>query len=334
MSTMIFERLLTLSRPPGSQKRPAVRFLLLSLGIAFLFALPAPSTWADDAAGARKKLDDEYIPFTPEKYLHYVFMNDAETVGLFLEGGMAVDAVDPQGRSALHIAAGLGDGEILDLLLAHGADPNLRDNNGSTPLCEASEDGHLDNVQVLLRARADIGPACGVDKNSPLHLAAAGGHGSVARTLIGSEAPLEAKNRLANTPLHAAIRSENRATLQLLIEAGANPAARNERGETPLHQAVTRGKADMVKALLAAGAPLEARNARGATPLWLAANYDALEIARLLLDAGADPGAKATDGDTPLQIAERVRSARVLELLRNVSRSTRPQSTPSLPKAP
>jgi len=297
--------------------------------------LQASLALAGDTAKARKMLDDEYIPFTPEKYLHYVFMNDVEIVRLFLDGGIAIDGVDAQGRGALHIAAGAGDGKLLGLLLVRGADVNLGDRNSTTPICVAADAGRVDNVKMLLRANADLGAHCGVDQDTPLHDAASRGHGAVVEVLIQAGASLEAKNRLANTPLHAAVLSDNTETPQILLKAGGDVAARNNAGETPLHLAVTRQMAGMVTVLLAAGAPLEARNARGATPLWLAANFDAAEMAQLLIGAGADTEAKATDGDTPMQIAEKARSARVIEILRNARRITvPPQGKNPLPKAP
>ena len=332
--TMIFDMLRTGPQLPGRDSRQTARFLLLSFSIAFVFVLHTTLALSDDAAQARKKLDDEYIPFTPKKFFHYVFMNKVEIVDLFLEGGISRDAADAQGRGALHIAAGAEDGEILSLLLERGADVNQGDKNGTTPLCVAADDGHVDNVKMLLRAKADISALCGVDMNTPLHKAASDSHGSVVKVLIEAGAALETRNRVSNTPLHAAVRSNNKSVIQLLVEAGADVAAKNNSGETPLHIAVTRRSASMVKALLTAGAPLEARNARGATPLWLTANYDAAEMTQLLIEAGANPEAKASDGDTPMQIAEKARAARVIEILRNAPQVTLPpQTETSLPKA-
>jgi ankyrin repeat protein len=313
---MTFEKLRTGSQLPGRDSRRAARLLLLSLSIAFVFVLHTTLALGDDAAKARKKLYDEYIPFTPEKFFHYVFMNNVEIVELFLEGGISLDSADSLGRRALHIASGREDGVILGLLLEYSANVNQGDKKGTTPLCVAADDGHLDNVKKLLDARADINAQCGADKNTSLHMAATQGHGSVVELLIQSGAALESQNRLLNTPLHAVVLSNNKSILQLFIKSGANVAARDRTGNTPLHIAVNRQYAGMVKTLLDAGAPLEARNKRGATPLWVAANFDAAEIAQLLIDAGADTEAKAADGMTPMQIAENARSVRVIEILK------------------
>ena len=45
-----------------------------------------------------------------------------EVVALLLDAGAPIDAVDDRGRTALMMAAELGRGEVVDLLLARGAD--------------------------------------------------------------------------------------------------------------------------------------------------------------------------------------------------------------------
>lgn len=57
--------------------------------------------------------------------------------------GYPIDAAGPDGRTALHEAALRGDGDLCDWLLAHGADPDLRDRDFSaTPAGWAQHAGH------------------------------------------------------------------------------------------------------------------------------------------------------------------------------------------------
>ena len=61
-----------------------------------------------------------------------------------LDAGAAINEASRQGLTALHVAAALGLGEVVRLLLARGADATLRDEGfaGSTPLDYAVQAGH------------------------------------------------------------------------------------------------------------------------------------------------------------------------------------------------
>jgi ankyrin repeat protein/tetratricopeptide (TPR) repeat protein len=59
---------------------------------------------------------------------------DSACAEALLAGGAKVNAVAPDGSTALHIAVKMGSQEIIALLLAHKADVNARDNQGLTPL--------------------------------------------------------------------------------------------------------------------------------------------------------------------------------------------------------
>ena len=69
------------------------------------------------------------------------------------EGGIDIHTVDDQGWSALHWAVSKGYIETAALLLRHGANTELQDRQGKTPLDYADESGHryLSDVVELLR---------------------------------------------------------------------------------------------------------------------------------------------------------------------------------------
>ena len=57
-----------------------------------------------------------------------------EAIGLFLEAGVDINAVDGRGRTAAHGAALQGFDDVIRFLAAHGADVGVADNDGVTPL--------------------------------------------------------------------------------------------------------------------------------------------------------------------------------------------------------
>ena len=87
--------------------------------------------------------------------LHFIAMSgSAVMMENLLKHGAKVNATDILGSTALDDAARMSDSPTLDkkalLLLQHGADPNLRDNDGLTPLKRARANKSSALVQILL----------------------------------------------------------------------------------------------------------------------------------------------------------------------------------------
>ncbi len=77
----------------------------------------------------------------------------------FLEGPVKQGELDINatlgGYSALHVAAGFAKPESIKALVQAGADPNIKDNRGETPLFYALISGDLPPIRALLDAGAD-----------------------------------------------------------------------------------------------------------------------------------------------------------------------------------
>jgi hypothetical protein len=79
-----------------------------------------------------------------------------DTVRLLLQTAIDIDHVNNLGWTALLEAVILGDGgavyiEIVKLLLDAGADADIADQDGLTPLMHASQRGYVDIVVLLSR---------------------------------------------------------------------------------------------------------------------------------------------------------------------------------------
>ena len=94
----------------------------------------------------------------PEAYRKYndlitaVVMRDQAAAMELLEGGKNPNTRQSDGQTALMIATGNGDVEMVKALLAKGADPNLRGPQGVNALIIAKESGR-DEVLKLLEAQ-------------------------------------------------------------------------------------------------------------------------------------------------------------------------------------
>jgi uncharacterized protein len=72
-------------------------------------------------------------------------------------GSSIINTRDPSsGEGALHIVVKRGDATYLRFLLAKGADPNLRDGRGNTPLILAVIGGYADLVPILTQRGANL----------------------------------------------------------------------------------------------------------------------------------------------------------------------------------
>ncbi|CAH8849381.1 unnamed protein product [Trichobilharzia szidati] len=68
-------------------------------------------------------------------------------------------ALKNNGRTLIHYAADYGQKEICAYLINNGADVNISDNFGVTPLLAAIYEGHVDCVSLLLNNGAKLGVA-------------------------------------------------------------------------------------------------------------------------------------------------------------------------------
>jgi len=109
--------------------------------------------------------------------------------------------------------------DVVELLLAHGADVNARDNDGKTPLIFAALSGNKDVVELLLAHGADANARDSEDW-TPLLWAASDGYTDVVEFLLAHGADANARNSHGETPLHRAALRGNKAVVELLRQHG------------------------------------------------------------------------------------------------------------------
>jgi ankyrin repeat protein len=198
-----------------------------------------------------------------------------------------------------------------------GADINLPEPDGTTPLLWAVSNMSHDLVKLLLEAGANPNIPNKLDI-TPLLQASRNGDAGIIAALLDSGASMNQQGFMTEPYLMAAARSGNVDAVKLLLDAGANPNATEPfEDQTALMWAAAEGHLDMVIALLDVGANpdmrarvnslTERKNADfpsgGFAALhWAARNGDEAMMS-LLIDRGADINIRNGDDSTPMMLA-------------------------------
>ncbi|XP_026951335.1 ankyrin repeat and KH domain-containing protein 1 isoform X11 [Sagmatias obliquidens] len=205
-----------------------------------------------------------------------------EMVALLLAQGANINAqTEETQETALTLACCGGFSEVADFLIKAGADIEL---GCSTPLMEASQEGHLELVKYLLAAGANV-HATTATGDTALTYACENGHTDVADVLLQAGADLEHESEGGRTPLMKAARAGHLCTVQFLISKGANvnrATANND--HTVVSLACAGGHLAVVELLLAHGADPTHRLKDGSTMLIEAAKGGHTNVVSYLLD--------------------------------------------------
>ena len=196
-----------------------------------------------------------------------------------------IDSRDKTGRTALSWAVELGNLEITEKLLIKGADPNLADNRGYTPLfycvpkvevmksllCAGANVNHpgrdgktklhhllwesdnIDIFETLWSHGADLNYREKSIGWTPLHTAIANAKPQIVHCLLQKDVDLEARDDEDFTPLAYAIKVTNHCFIDWLLDKSASCHFVNIYGEGLLHQVARFGTIEGILVLQQAG---------------------------------------------------------------------------------
>lgn len=179
---------------------------------------------------------------------------DVAQISRLVAAGANLNLRDTRGRTPLHVATFAKQREAIRMLTKAGADLNLLEHDRYDAVTIAAVADDESTLQLLLQLGASARQITSRYDGTALIAAAHLGHDGVVRQLIAAGAPLDHVNNLHWTAVIEAIVLGNggprhQATLKALIEAGANLQLADRQGQTPLQLARSRGYASMVKML-------------------------------------------------------------------------------------
>ena len=198
-----------------------------------------------------------------------IYQDNLELAQLLVEHGADVNIKSNNGETILYLSClNYANLSTIDWLLEHGADPNITDKDGKTALDILLDEGAFEHVYDIIESLVFHG-AIVHDAN---------------RLLTGS---------CISDKLDLAVKA---------LELGADINNTEWEGDTPLIFASREGHLDIIDMLLDKGADVNATSIAGFTPLACACISSNLNVIKILVEHGADVNAVTNDGASILSL--------------------------------
>lgn len=202
-------------------------------------------------SGQARATDRDSQNITP---LHWAAINaQVAACRYLLDQGAEVDALGGDlVATPMQWAARGGYLYVIQLLIAHGADPNIKDSQGYNTLHLVT---HSSSIMPLLY-------------------------------LLHQPISVDERDSNGHTALMWAAYQGDALSVDLLLKHGANTNTKDDSGLTPLHWAVVRGNRMCIRRLIEKGAELGARDGEGRTARDMAVELKSLGAWKRALEEG------------------------------------------------
>ena len=221
-----------------------------------------------------------------------------ETIQELIDHGAHVNVVNDNGDTAILLAVCRAQREIVRLLLVARADPNIANADGDACLHGAVDvDCSEEILQDLIAHGADVN-AVNKSSRTPLLLSCFLGQMDSVKVLLGARADPSISDEEDFSCLHAAVDGRcSKGTLQALIDHGAHIDAKRKDGTTALLSACRAGQSTSVMFLLDSGADTKIGKPDGNTCLYLAVKgHCSKETRQKIIDQGSNMNALNSKG--------------------------------------
>ncbi|MDH3388962.1 MAG: ankyrin repeat domain-containing protein, partial [Gammaproteobacteria bacterium] len=220
-------------------------------------------------------------------------------------------ATDPDGNSALHVAARKGDAGMLRRLVAAGARVDATNLRKETALYLAVESACLNCVALLLDNNADQSIATRLEV-TPLEVAVLKQRSKIAALLVKTSSSHAGIHRV----LLLAVQKKMENLAVKLAKRDSQLGSMDNRRRTVLWYAAAGGLEKTTAYIIGSGKiDVNLKDINGHSALAGAVVNGHFGVARLLIDKGADLSLQTTEGNTVLMLAVLAKNPQLVEFL-------------------
>uniref|UniRef100_T1I1W7 Poly [ADP-ribose] polymerase n=1 Tax=Rhodnius prolixus TaxID=13249 RepID=T1I1W7_RHOPR len=257
-----------------------------------------------DASRLKKFLSSEIVnfkhPYTGDTPLHYAasspYPKRKAVVESMIRKGAHLNEKNKEFLTPLHVATDLGHDDVMDALLRAGANVNALDHLGQTALHRCAREDNVQACRILLSYSVDT-TVVSLQGYTALQVAGENVH----KILQEPPAILDLENKLLE-----ASKSGDLDQVQRLLTSYphiVNCRDLDGRHSTPLHFAAGYNRIAVVEYLLSHGADVHSKDKGGLVPLHNACSYGHYEVTEMLVKHGANVNVADLWKFTPLHEA-------------------------------
>ncbi len=214
----------------------------------------------------------------------FYYANSIYTPKALINLGADKNAVNNEGKTALHLAIEVRSEPLVHYFIEQQADIEEKDKNGITPLLAAANKGWSEIIPFLIEKNADI-TATDIKGRSALHIATEKQDEKTALVLLEQNIDINAVDNEGETPLHYAATKQAK-DVAFLLQHGANTEIKNNVGNTPICNSVTNLTENTFTFLADNGANLSVTNNSGKNLFEQAVSAQHIDAIKYLVQNG------------------------------------------------